>query len=568
MSARQRFVALALGVWLGCLAVALSSRLWADQKVAPAKTAQLPQQPMSPEPPLAPPPGQPGVRDIPTPQGPPAVRVTPGPAVPIPIPAGAAGTNCPVDPPAPVVSIKVRVPACAAPSEVLEYRIHVENHAKSAAHHVIVRNPLPLNAVFVHANPPPTVSDPVLEWRLGTLEGCACRDIVLALKPTGTGDVKNCARVQFEHGECVCTKIGGPPSAPPPMPVGQPRLTLRKIGPERAILHNPLDYQLIVTNAGSAEARGVMLTDTMPEGMQHGASGKSQITWDVGTLAPGQSRTYDYQVITTKTGKLCNRAEVSAGTLRETAESCVTVGEAKLTVTKSGPDVQFFKRPATYQITVINEGSMPLTNVVISDALPEKTSLTKRSEGGQRRDNQVEWLIGTLQPGGRKSVQITLQATEPAKVVNKATARADGVAPLSTEFTTNFESAPGLTMYIEPPENPTTVGAATLYTITVVNTGSVAANEIDVVASLPEQMEIKAIRPKDARQDRQQVTFPRVLMLEGGRQLVFEIDVVPKRAAADAAMKATMTTKELPTGVTKEVRTNIAPNGSPPETRQ
>src|SRR5262249_2349257 len=153
MPYRHRSAALLLSIWLGCLAVLLGARLAA-------------QPPQTPEPPLAPalgspgvrdvPPGPPGVRDVPTPGTPPRVRLPPTPPVgeqPI---VAAVGTHCPVDPPAPVVSIKVRVPACAASGEDLEYRIHVENHGKTPAHHVIVRNPLPANTTFVRATPPPT----------------------------------------------------------------------------------------------------------------------------------------------------------------------------------------------------------------------------------------------------------------------------------------------------------------------------------------------------------------------------------------------------------------------------
>src|SRR5262249_62229725 len=52
------------------------------------------------------------------------------PALPIP-PA-----PCPADPPTPVVTVKVRVPACAAPGQELEYRIFVENCSPAEAHHV------------------------------------------------------------------------------------------------------------------------------------------------------------------------------------------------------------------------------------------------------------------------------------------------------------------------------------------------------------------------------------------------------------------------------------------------
>ena len=52
----------------------------------------------------------------------------------------------------------------------------------------------------------------------------------------------------------------------------------------------------------------------------------------MGTLAPGQSQSVEYQVIATKPGRLCNKAiATAAGGLREEKESCVTVGEMKLT---------------------------------------------------------------------------------------------------------------------------------------------------------------------------------------------------------------------------------------------
>lgn len=577
MNARHRFVAIVLGVVFCSLTLALTSRLWAEQKPSPTRTAQF-QPPQSPEPPLAPQPGRPGVRDVPLPSTPPGVRDVPNPTIPpgvrvVPAPIGgysrpdpqaAGATYCPVDPPAPVVSIKVRVAACAAPGEDLEYKIHVENHSHAAAHHVTVRNPLPANAAFVRADPPPTASDPVLEWRLGTLEGCACRDICLVLKPTGTGDIKNCARIQFEHGECVVTQIGGQPPVQP-APAGEAKLSLQKLGPKQGILHHPLDYRLVVTNSGTTELRGITLTDTMDEGMRHAASQKSQLTWDVGTLGAGQSRQFDYQVITTKIGKLMNRAAVTSGSLRQEATSEVEVTEPKLRIEKTGPKEQFFRRPATYQITVTNDGSTPLANVVVIDTLPEKTKLDRMSEGGQTiGQNQVQWLFGTLQPGARKAVQITLRADDRGRVVNKATAQAEGVPAVATEFATEFESAAGLTFYIEPPENPATVGMPARYTITVVNQGSAAANDIDIVATLPEQMSIKEVRPKEAMVKGQSITFPRIQSLEGGRTQSFEIDVEPIRAGGEATMRATMTTKELPTGVIKETRTNIEGNGEPP----
>src|SRR5262249_12104919 len=112
-----------------------------------------------------------------------------------------------VDPPAPQVTIRVRVPARVTIGQEIEYRISVENTSRAPAHHVVVRNPLPVGARFVRAEPPPATTDPELRWEFGTLAESAKRDITLVLAPTGRNDVTNCARVQFEHGQCVRTEI-------------------------------------------------------------------------------------------------------------------------------------------------------------------------------------------------------------------------------------------------------------------------------------------------------------------------------------------------------------------------
>src|SRR5262245_17349594 len=171
MTARQRSAGLALLLSCGCLLAALpDGRRLQGASPAPARTAQG-VAPSSPEPPLA---------DAPS-----APSAAPGPGT---APAAAS----PVDPPVPVVALRVRVPASAADGQELEYRTCVENTSPAAAHHVLVRNPLPANARFVRANPEPTAQEPDLLWQLGTLEPRACREIVLVLAPTGPGDVRNC----------------------------------------------------------------------------------------------------------------------------------------------------------------------------------------------------------------------------------------------------------------------------------------------------------------------------------------------------------------------------------------
>src|SRR5262249_37635628 len=154
-------------------------------------------------------------------------------------------------------------------------------------------------------------------------------------------DIRNCARVQFEHGQCVLTRIG------------RPALRLRKTGPAQALLYDAVTFRLEVTNTGAADATDVVLTDTLPEGLlfltsKPSTSGTNPLTWKLGTLRPGQSRQVEYQVSAMKTGSFDNRAVAeAAGGLRQEAAHTVRVGEVKLAVSKAGPRRRLVNRPAT-----------------------------------------------------------------------------------------------------------------------------------------------------------------------------------------------------------------------------
>src|SRR5262249_26156361 len=298
MTARQRSAGLALLICCGCLLAALTcDRRLQGAFPVPARTAQRPV-PSSPEPPLA---------DFP---------VVPAPA---PGAGTALGSPFPADPPVPVVALRVRVPACGAAGQELASHACVEHCSRAPAHPVLLRSPLPPGPRFVRAPPQPTAQEPELLWQLDTLEPCACRNIVLVLLPTGPGDLKDCFRVQFEHGECVCTHVA-------PAPAPRSELSLVKRGPAHATLYHALTYQLTVTNNGTTPLTGVTLTDTLPDGLEYtpppggggaAAADKGVLKWDVGTLAPGQSRVIDYQALAKATGRLCNQAvAVTASGLR------------------------------------------------------------------------------------------------------------------------------------------------------------------------------------------------------------------------------------------------------------
>jgi uncharacterized repeat protein (TIGR01451 family) len=437
------------------------------------------------------------------------------------------------------VAIHVRVPATGVLGQELEFRLSIANQSSAPAHHVLVRNPLPANARFVRANPEPSARAPELLWQLGTLEAGGSREIILVLMPLGQGDVKNCARVQFEHGQCVTTRIL------------QPALQLRKQGPTQAVLYDVLKYQLTVTNNGTAEATGVTLADTLPLGLEH-SSAKNPLTWDIGTLAPAQSRTVEYQVVAKLTGRLCNRAvATSAGGLREEVESCIVVGEAKLALTKTGPTRRYANLITAYQLTVSNTGTASLSNVAIFDPLPAETRFVSASAGGRLVGNEVQWLLGGLAPGANRTVDVVLRPQKAGQICNRATATADRGLTAQAEACTEFIGVSALLLEVVDTDDPVEVGADTSYVILVRNQGTADARDVRIVAQVPEQMDITRVTgPSDHRKEGQTIRFePLNLPPQGqARYLVY----VKAKAPGDVRFKVDMTAEPLKSGPVHE----------------
>jgi uncharacterized repeat protein (TIGR01451 family) len=449
------------------------------------------------------------------------------------------------DPPAPTVTLKIRVPAKVPLGQEIEYRIYAENTSAAPAHHVAVRSPLPGNTRYVKSTPEPTHRDPELQWQLDTLEAGAKREIVLVLSAVDSTEVNVCARVQFEHGQCVRTTIA------------RPTLTIHKEGPTQAKLNESVNFKLTVTNTSNVEAGNVLVTDVLPAGLEH-SSGKNRLNWIIGKVAPRESKSVEYQVIAKATGRLCNKAIATAdGGIREEAGSCVTVIEAKLRLKVLGPARRYLNLPARYEITVTNDGSAELNEVQVTGSLPAQVSFLSASDAGRSGDNQVKWTVASLPPAASRTVELILSAQSPGRLCTNVVATAEYGLSERAEACTEFAGVPALSLNVEDSDDPVEVGGVTTYTITVRNPGSTAATNVRVTAQIPVQMELtRAAGMSDHRRDGPKVAF-NPITLEAGSEGRFQIEVKAARPG-DVRFKVELTADQLTGGpVQQEESTTI-----------
>lgn len=186
--------------------------------------------------------------------------------------------------------------------------------------------------------------------------------------------------------------------------MGRPQLAIVKSGPAQALLNERFSYTVVVSNVGSAVARNVVMTDTLPPGIVHD-SGSRTITQRMGDLAPRQAASVSIPVRAVQRGRWQNTAIANASNAGEVRDDVITVVATRdLAIRKTGTAETFVGKRASYEIVVSNRGDTRLTDVVVTDLAPPDTRIAS-APGGVINGNQVTWRIPVLNAGAEEKAQ-------------------------------------------------------------------------------------------------------------------------------------------------------------------
>ena len=198
---------------------------------------------------------------------------------------------------------------------------------------------------------------------------------------------------------------------------------VERASPAEVVVGQLTEYTIKVTNLTGTTLKGVSVNDeclenfsikeSSPAGMAHG----STTSWNLGDLAPHESKTITVRGTPTKAGSFTSCADVKWNNLL-----CATtaVVQPALAITKIiTPESILNCGTITTTIDVKNTGSGTASNVVITDNLP--AGLTT-SDG----KSSVTINLGNLAAGQSASRPITLKAAKTGKFDNMASVKADG----------------------------------------------------------------------------------------------------------------------------------------------
>ncbi|MEV0191127.1 hypothetical protein AB0I39_21615 [Kitasatospora purpeofusca] len=314
---------------------------------------------------------------------------------------------------------KVLLTNPVVPGQQIQWQVSVTNNGPSRARNVIVTDRVPDGV----SGPSMTAADgtvcpvtdgtavcPAVEIPAGssmtwTLTGTLAQDATVT--PTNTATVTGGP----DPATPTHTAVASPTNTPTP----QANLTVSK-----SLLTNPvvpgqqIQWQVSVTNNGPSRARDVVVTDTVPAGVNNPA-----MTATDGTNCPINGGT-----------ATCPAVEIPVGqtitwTLTGTLAQDATVTPTNTATVTGGPD------PATPTHTAVaspTNSPTPQANLTVSKVL-----LTNPVVPGQ----QIQWQVSVTNDGPSRARDVVVTDTVPAGVNNPAMTTADGTnCPISNGIAT------------------------------------------------------------------------------------------------------------------------------------
>lgn len=422
-----------------------------------------------------------------------------------------------------------------------EFMYDLRAAALQCAANIVLTDVVPDSATYVRSEPAADVQGNRLVWKFAAMDAGEAKTIRVWLRPDKEGSLASCTTLSADPRLCASTFVG------------KPVLAIQETGPATVTVGSALTYYITVTNTGNSVAREVVVADAIPQGLTH-LSGNQELSFPVGDLQPGQSKTLPVTLKAAQRGKFNNVAvATSRNTAKAVAEASTTVVQPGLKIVQTGDKEQYLHKTATYSIVLSNTGDVPLEDVTVTDVVPEPTKLVS-ADGASVRGNTAVWRVAQLKPGEEQTFAIKVSSTVGGNYCNAVTASTASGLGGSNQTCTAWKGIAAILIEVMDDHDPIQLGETTTYTVRVTNQGSADLTSIGIVATCPKQ--VTPVSADRGTVDGQAVNFPSVPRLAPKQSLQYTIKA-KGASEGDARVKVEVTAVELQTPVTEEESTRV-----------
>jgi uncharacterized repeat protein (TIGR01451 family) len=452
-----------------------------------------------------------------------------------------------------LLSLDMTGPPVVSVGQEIPYTITITNGGQIESGPITLRDALPESLQFAHSEPRASIEGSQLIWTLGNLPPGGRHVVQLALRATHAGEVNNCVQMNTAEGiqdsKCVRTQVSA-------QQLAQLTLTMNDVPPPP--VNTLVNYLITVANPGTGPATNVTLNAEFDAALEH-QSHASTLTTVIGTLAPGESKAMPLTLTPRRAGQFPIRVVATAdGNLRAQVEKTVSVQNARLLLSSTGPKAAYVDKTVTWTIIVANPGDLPLGNAVVRAQLPPEVAFQDASELGKQMSNEVVWTLGALIGRGQKTLNVTGRCLRPAGQTSLGViATADPGLQEQVNTPLQILGVPAFLMQIAKVGDPVPVGGKVTYRISVSNTGSLAATQVELTTQVAPQLKVTSTDgPTRALINGNQVSFPAIESLQAKQTVIYTVEAQGMQPG-DVRFRAELRSAALSGPVVKEESTTV-----------
>jgi uncharacterized repeat protein (TIGR01451 family) len=279
------------------------------------------------------------------------------------------------------------------------------------------------------------------------------------------------------------------------------------------------------------------------------------LSFDIGTLAPGESKEVKYTAAASATGKLVNNAKVTS-TQGVTAEASATtmVHQPVLAITCKATEQQFMGRKFDVCYTVSNTGDAAAAGTTLEVAVPAGLTVVSTTGDAKAEAGKIVWNLGSVDAAGSQNVCATFSSATGGTFAFAGTAKGACASAVNTSCETKVVGLAAILLEKADDPDPVAIGDTTTYTVKVTNQGSADDHIVQIVVTIAP--ELTPVSSEGGTIDGQTVTFPVVPTLATKQAVTYKI-VAKGVNAGDGHTSFKLTSDVLKSAITAEESTHV-----------